>query len=140
MGNPAEETFCHPNQNFKKRVANGFRRLRCRYCVLSRPHTLSVQPRDLHPAKHGTLGPASGLFGPEANRRPRIKSEGPTNAMLNFGADGGGRTHTSVKTLDFESSASANSATSALLACETLRHGGRTSIAFAQECFFAATP
>ncbi len=29
------------------------------------------------------------------------------------GADGGGRTHTSVKTLDFESSASANSATSA---------------------------
>src|ERR1043165_3781217 len=29
------------------------------------------------------------------------------------GTDGGGRTHTSVKTLDFESSASANSATSA---------------------------
>src|SRR5713226_7957742 len=29
------------------------------------------------------------------------------------GADGGGRTHTSVRTLDFESSASANSATSA---------------------------
>jgi hypothetical protein len=29
------------------------------------------------------------------------------------GADGGGRTHTPVKALDFESSASANSATSA---------------------------
>ena len=35
------------------------------------------------------------------------------NAYLKDGADGGGRTHTSSRILDFESSASANSATSA---------------------------
>ena len=32
-----------------------------------------------------------------------------------FGADGGGRTHTASRLLDFESSASANSATSATI-------------------------
>ena len=36
-----------------------------------------------------------------------------TQVVDSDGADGGGRTHTSVKILDFESSASANSATSA---------------------------
>jgi hypothetical protein len=35
------------------------------------------------------------------------------NAVEKSGADGGGRTHTSSRILDFESSASANSATSA---------------------------
>ena len=39
------------------------------------------------------------------------------NPSKKSGADGGGRTHTSVKTQDFESSASANSATSAKMSC-----------------------
>ena len=42
-----------------------------------------------------------------------------------YGADGGGRTHTSVKILDFESSASANSATSATSPPNIFRPGAK---------------
>jgi integrase len=49
------------------------------------------------------------------------KSHFRLSRNVNHGADGGGRTHTSVKTLDFESSASANSATSATLTINHLR-------------------
>ena len=48
------------------------------------------------------------------------------------GADGGGRTHTLLRVPDFESSASANSATSALLIINRLRRYGslRLSLRF----------
>src|SRR5713226_7235942 len=39
------------------------------------------------------------------------------------GADGGGRTHTLLRVPDFESSASANSATSASAECQPLKRG-----------------
>src|SRR3954469_19160324 len=72
---------------------------------------LSVQPRNLHTANLGKLWSAPEYLGQQL---AASQSEAPTNATSNFfGTDGGGRTHTSVKTLDFESSASANSATSA---------------------------
>ena len=47
----------------------------------------------------------------EAMTRPEIIAD--SRGLMEAGTDGGGRTHTSIKTLDFESSASANSATSA---------------------------
>ena len=46
---------------------------------------------------------------------------GKKRAILQDGADGGGRTHTSSRILDFESSASANSATSATKMINNLR-------------------
>jgi hypothetical protein len=58
--------------------------------------------------------PVSIVWHPSGWGRRPIYGGGHTSFTLNFdGADGGGRTHTSFRILDFESSASANSATSA---------------------------
>ena len=64
------------------------------------------------PSYYQLLGVAThGQFLAERSDPPRIN---PACRVVDlYGADGGGRTHTPVKTLDFESSASANSATSA---------------------------
>jgi hypothetical protein len=53
----------------------------------------------------------------EASRSFRRRGEvgSTTTILLSASADGGGRTHTTLRSLDFESSASANSATSAHL-------------------------
>src|SRR5213592_4272401 len=58
-------------------------------------------------------------------------SSGVTQLFDYHGADGGGRTHTASRPPDFESGASANSATSALLQSNNLRHKPKPSLDFA---------
>lgn len=47
---------------------------------------------------------------------------------LEIGTDGGGRTHTTLRSPDFESSASANSATSALESADGVNNKGVQSL------------
>ena len=49
---------------------------------------------------------------------PYFTSDSAIYPRIQDGADGGGRTHTLSRVLDFESSASANSATSATFDCQ----------------------
>ena len=66
--------------------------------------------RGFYKGHHEQLFPVKTESNKKGFRCPKTNRKFPKN-----GADGGGRTHTLVRVQDFESSASANSATSALI-------------------------